>query len=105
MVEELDLDAKEGFEYVCDNGNVMTVEPHSERVALHFWKGNGAMIEALVYSEPCKDRYGNDRIHLLVHPEGDEPNGFLMTITEARVIRKVLEVAIEDARDLGIPEE
>ncbi len=101
--ENLDGDIKEGFDFNLDNGKVLKVEPHLERVALRIWRGNGAMMETLVYSEPYEGEYENDRVHLIVHSEDAEPGGFLMTIQEAEEMREILDVAIKEAKDMGIP--
>ena len=103
--EKLEFDIKEGFDFNLDNGKVLKVEPHLDRVALRIWRGNGVMMETLVYDEPYEGEYENDRVHLIVHYADVEPEGFLMTVQEAEEMRELLDLAIKEAEDMGIPRE
>ncbi len=94
-----------GLELICDNGKVVKIKPHSQRVGFRFWQGNGVVMETLVYEEPQDGEYENDRIHLLVHPEGEPMRGYLLTVFETRQMVEILEEAIKKSMELGIPEE
>ena len=98
-------DITQELELICDNGKVVKIKSHSQRTGLRFWRGNGVIMETLVYEEPQDGEYENDRVHLLVHPEGEDKSGFLMTVLEARQMVEILEEAIKKSLELGIPEE
>ncbi len=103
MKKNKGIDLHKGGKLKCDNGNKIKVEPHSERVYLTVWKGNGAVIEVFSYSERQKGCVESDRIHLVISAAGKERRGWLMNIVDAECIVEGLIVAMREAGNRGVP--
>ena len=92
----------EGDLITFDDGTTLNVPPRSDRVFGTIWP-NGAFIEVIVYQEPQPNEDPADRIHLMIHPEGQEQRGWIMTIEDALCIIQGLSTGIQEAIRLGIP--
>jgi hypothetical protein len=99
------LDLHRGGKLKLHNGKTLKVKPHSERVFICVWKGNGAMIETLCYSERQPGLVDSDRIHLKVRDGEGDKQGWMMNIEDAESIIQGLANAIQKAKGLGVPRE
>ena len=97
------IDLHKGGKMKCDNGKTVKIKPHSERVYLAAWKGNGVVIETLSYSEQLKGNVDSDRIHLIVRDCRGKKHGWLMNIEDAEHIIEGLIVAMRKVGERGIP--
>ena len=99
------LDLHRGGKLKLHNGKTLKIKPHSERVFLVVWKGNGAMIETLCYSERQPGLVDSDRIHLRIRDSEGDRHGWQMNIEDAEHIIQGLANAVNKAEELGIPRE
>lgn len=96
------LDVKRGGKILCNDGTVLKLKPHSERVFLSYWTGNGACIEVLAYEEKWKGHHKSDRIHLITRDSTGKRRGWLMNIEDAEYVIEGLIIAMRLTGNRGV---
>ena len=97
------LGLKQGGKILCKDGTVLKLKPHSERIYLAYWQGNGALIEVLAYNKRWKGESESDRIHLIIRSAGRKRRGWLMKVEDAEHIIEGLIVAMRLTGSRGVP--
>ncbi len=98
-----ELEVIKGGRVLCKDGSVLKLKPHSDRVFLSYWEGNGAFMEVLAYKERWKGRVDSDRIHLIIRDSKGKRRGWLMNIEDAEYIIEGLVVAMRLTGKRGVP--
>lgn len=66
---------------------------------------NDCWMEVYYHDEASPGQYENDRIEVIIKPEGESSHGWLMTVSEADALQAGLVLAIHRAHKDKVPEE